>query len=106
MDAKEEIFNEGVRLFNAEEFYEAHEKWEKIWLWERGSDRLFYQGLIVLAGSFHHAKKGRTLPAGKALTKGLEKLASYPAHHLGIDLGKLRFEAAVWVKSKPFPKIS
>jgi len=45
--------------FNREEYYEAHDVLESLWL-ERGrkaEGALFYQGLIQLAGAFVHLRK-------------------------------------------------
>ncbi|MDO8520303.1 MAG: DUF309 domain-containing protein [Deltaproteobacteria bacterium] len=88
-----EHFQKGITLFNEEKFYEAHEEWEVIWLKDRSEDRYFLQGLIQLAGAFHHRQKGREGPAQTALAKALSKLEKYPAQHWGIDLARLIREA-------------
>ncbi len=42
----------GIELFNAREFFEAHEAWEELWLELPTPDRRFYQGLIQAAAAF------------------------------------------------------
>jgi hypothetical protein len=41
----------GVDLFNHAFFWEAHEAWEGLWARAEGTQRLFLQGLIQLAGA-------------------------------------------------------
>src|SRR3990167_9189515 len=91
----------GIALFNEGKFYEAHEEWEQIWLKEKGEDRLFYQGLIQLAGAFHHQQKGKMKEAQTALAKAILKLKNYPPMHWGIDLAGLLADLSLG----SFPKI-
>lgn len=57
----------GIELFNAGEFWEAHEAWEEVWMPHRhepGAD--FFKGIIqIAAGCHHHRRHNRT----GALTK-------------------------------------
>lgn len=80
----------GIDLFNAGEFWEAHEAWEGAWMPHRkepASD--FFKGLIQVAAGWHHY--GRRNRAG-ALIKwrtGADYLRPYlPARH-GVELAKL-----------------
>jgi predicted metal-dependent hydrolase len=112
---KEKLFWQGIEQFNQGEFYECHESLEEIWLAEQSDNRLFYQGLIQVAGGFHHVQKNRLDPARKALPKARKKLENYPSKHHGIVLGELLEEVRVWeanlglgqssISSKKFPKI-
>ncbi len=101
----------GIELFNAGEFWEAHEAWEGAWMPHRreaGSD--FFKGLIqVAAGCLHYSRRNR----GGALIKwrtGADYLRRYlPAAH-GIELSSLvrhtdaardQLKAADWVDLAP-----
>lgn len=103
------LFNEGIRLFNAAEFYEAHEAWEAIWLKEEGADRRFYQGLIQLAASFHHFQKGRLHEGHIAWERAAIKLSEYPDGHHGLNLAKLLQECGAWIRGydpkQPYPRM-
>lgn len=107
---KKELYQKGILLFNQEKFYECHEALEEIWLSEKGPNRLFYQGLIQVASAFHHAQKKKLKPALTCLSKGIEKLSSYPDFFLGIDLKSLLDELKEWsdplnqslIHTKPF----
>lgn len=75
-----------VGQFNDGLFFECHETLEEIWLEEHGEDRAFYQGFIQVAAGYLKWEQGVLTGAIKLMRLGLEKLARYPAGHLGIDL--------------------
>jgi hypothetical protein len=85
----EEQFVKGVELFNAQSFFEAHDIWEELWRGERGSGRLFYQGLIQMSVGFYHLCGANYSGACSQFGKALSKLEQYlPAYH-GIDTLRL-----------------
>ena len=47
----DKLLRKGVEHFNERLFYEAHEFWEEIWHALNGSEKAFFQGLILLAGA-------------------------------------------------------
>jgi predicted metal-dependent hydrolase len=51
----------GVELFNAGEFWEAHEAWEGVWMpYRREAGADFFKGLIqIAAGCHHHRRRNR-----------------------------------------------
>lgn len=83
-------FDEGIVLFNREEFYEAHEVWEDLWTVEKSDRAHFYQGLIHYAGGFLHGLAGRWDPAVKMFNSAREKLAPFEPAHGGIDVAAIR----------------
>src|SRR5258706_12187168 len=79
-------FEGGLRLFNAREFWHAHESWEELWLGEDDDDRvLFYQGLIQLAAAYHHMKRGTFRGAVRLFDAALGKLEPFPADYHNLD---------------------
>jgi predicted metal-dependent hydrolase len=83
--------------FNAQEYYEAHDVLEHLWLRGRDGNYAFYKGLIQLAGAFVHLKKqrarpehptdGRRLhPAVRLFRLAEKNLSAYGPLHLGLDL--------------------
>ncbi|HEX9592720.1 MAG TPA: DUF309 domain-containing protein [bacterium] len=88
-----DAYLEGIRLFNAGSYYEAHEVLEGIWraCAKESPERLFYQALIQIAAACLHRERGRWHPAllqyGRAMDK-LERIAK--AHFLGMDLAGLK----------------
>ncbi len=102
-------FAEGARLFDAGEYYEAHEMWERRWkVATDATERRFLQGLIQVAAAFHKLLvKGSNDPAQRLLARGLAKLDACPelvderglrafrqrVHACAVDLAAGRFNA-------------
>jgi len=80
---------EGIRLFNEEYFFEAHEVLEDLWKREHGKSKLFLQGLIQLCAAYHHFQNGNLVGAYTLLERGAQKMRGYPPNYLGIDTAKL-----------------
>lgn len=73
--------------FNQQQFYEAHDVLEDLWLPDRkGRDGNFYKGLIQLAGAFVHVQKNRPGPAVALLRLARNNLELYPTVHHHLDL--------------------
>lgn len=84
----------GAALFDAGEFWEAHEVWEAIWQSESRPIRSFYQGLIQIAAGYHHwAVKHRPKGVQLGIAKGVEKLAWYRPAYLDVDLDAMIADA-------------
>jgi uncharacterized protein len=71
---EDETLREGVRLFNEERFWEAHEALEEIWHPAKGEDRDTIQGLILTAAAFVHFQKDEASVCISILGRALEKL--------------------------------
>jgi uncharacterized protein len=82
----------GTRLFDAGEFFEAHEVWEERWrVATDKAERDFLQGLIQVAAAFHKLLEMKSADAAsRLLAKGLAKLHACPAHVLKMDLAAFR----------------
>lgn len=74
--SEDETIHEGVRLFNEERFWEAHEVLEEIWHPAKGVDRNVIQGLILAAAAFVHYQKNEADVCISILGRALEKLGS------------------------------
>ena len=84
-----EAYHKGIRLFNREKFYEAHEAWEEIWKRTTDSDdKRFLQGLIQAAAFLVHQKRGNGRAAVKLYHDASENLASYQRGYCGVDIRK------------------
>jgi predicted metal-dependent hydrolase len=87
---------EGVALFNAGHFYEAHEVWEEAWLREQGARRLLLQGLILVAAGWLKRDAGKAHGAWTLFSRALERFESLPPACEGVDVGRLRPQVARW----------
>ena len=76
-----------VECFNREEYYEAHDVLEQLWLKNRGGPSgSFYKGLIQLAGAFVHLQKDRLRPAAALFTLAGANLGPYAQDSGGTPL--------------------
>ncbi|MGG1612948.1 DUF309 domain-containing protein [Paenibacillus sp. FSL K6-2441] len=93
----EPLFVAYLVYFNRDrDYFECHEVLEELWL-EQGHDPL-YKGLLQVAVGLFHARRGNLSGGRKMLCSALERLAPYPEHTLGIELGKLRRDTEVYVR--------
>ncbi len=86
-------------LFNRQEFYEAHDVLEDLWLPDRhGTNGNFYKGLIQLAGAFVHLQKNRLRPSAALFKLARTNLEKYPARHAHLDLMAVLALIADWLQ--------
>lgn len=83
----------GARLFNAGEWWEAHEAWEAVWMTATGERRMFVQALILLAAALHKRWKHGSL-AGRNFIKAQVYLRRLPAEYGGVNLVQLEADVA------------
>ena len=87
-------------LFNRQEYYQAHDLLEHIWLRTEGPEAAFYKGLIQLAGAFVHLQKqfrrplhptdGRRLhPAWRLFKLAKKNLKLFPSEYLGLKVDQV-----------------
>ena len=100
LDAREgyhPCYLEYFRLFNAQEYYDAHDILEHIWLESDGARYVFYKALIQFAGGYvhlqHHHREpshrihGRRLrPAARLFRRSAELLSDLPPNYEGLTL--------------------
>jgi len=65
---------EGLRLYNAGEFFAAHEAWESVWLASPEPEKTFLQGVIQITAALHHLQCGNTVGAARLLQAALRRL--------------------------------
>jgi uncharacterized protein len=85
-----ELWAEGIELFNAGRFFDCHEVWEEVWKRASGAEKLFYQGMIQAAVAILHAQRGNQRGARSTWDKARAKLDPLPAAHMGVALDELR----------------
>jgi len=80
----------GLALFNAGEYFEAHEALESAWRDEPGPQRELYQGILQVAVTYLHIQRGNYAGALKVSARCLPKLAAWPDHCRGVPVAQLR----------------
>ncbi|MBI3163679.1 MAG: DUF309 domain-containing protein [Chloroflexi bacterium] len=81
---------EGMRLFNAGRFFEAHEELESAWREETGNVRNLYRGVLQVAVVYLHITRGNYDGAVKVYRRCMKWLKNWPDVCRGIQVGKLR----------------
>jgi predicted metal-dependent hydrolase len=85
-------------FFNRQQFYEAHDILESLWLPERkGPNNEFYKALIQLAGAFVHLQKGRVKPAMALFKLSASYFRKYPHRHEGLDIAQVLRMTEEWL---------
>ena len=90
---------EGMRLFNAGKFFEAHEELEEAWKDEKGAVRELYRGILQVAVTYLHITRGNYDGAVKVYERSLKWLKDWPAVCRGIQVGKFRGDAELVMKA-------
>jgi predicted metal-dependent hydrolase len=91
-DWSEGALAEGLRLYDAGQFFTAHEAWESVWLRSPEPEKTFLQGLIQVTAAFHHLQRNNPLGAMLLLQAALERLDRYPPWFGGISVTLLRHD--------------
>ena len=102
-EEEKQALQRGLELFNAGEFFEAHEAWEDAWnlapLPREGiySRKRFYQGLIQCAVALEHMRRGNPRGAVRVFESAQGKFVGCPEHYLALDHGPMRAAIAAMV---------
>jgi uncharacterized protein len=88
-DWTEGALAKGLRLYDAGEFFTAHEEWETVWLRLPEPEKTFLQGLIQVTAAFHHLQRDNRLGTVLLLQAALRRLDRYPGAFGGISVSLL-----------------
>ncbi len=84
---------EGGQLFNAGEYWEAHEALEPLWMSAEGLQKRLCAGVILLAAALHKAHKMDNPRGGRRnYAKALAHLALLPDVYEGLEIRRLEAE--------------
>ena len=100
-EAGEEGLDEAVELFNAGQYFEAHEVLERLWLAADGLDRELYQGVLQVAVGLHHEAHGNRKGAASMLAKGVSRLTPLAPSRLGVDVARLLDDVRAFQETPP-----
>lgn len=88
-----QLLLEGIRQFNAGEYWACHETLEELWRPEPDPVRHLYQGILQVGVGFFHLRRGNYRGAVNKLTSGRAYLAPYAPTCLTVDVARLLREA-------------
>jgi predicted metal-dependent hydrolase len=113
LDWSSDALAEGLRCYQNEEFFLAHEHWESIWLKCEEPEKTFLQALIQTTAAFHHLGRKNFAGAASLLRGALRRLDPFPDAYGGIAVAQLRESIRAWLGALdqeappdlPFPQI-
>ena len=79
-----------MELFNAHEYFEAHESLETAWRQETGPIRNLYRGILQVSVAYYHLVHQNYAGAYKVFQRCHKWLAPFPDTCRGIDLAGFR----------------
>jgi len=84
-----------IHEFNAGEFFDQHETLELLWRATPDEIRHLYEGILQIGVGMHHLLKNRNFHgAAVKLDHGIRLLEAFPPVCHGVDIGRLRTDAA------------
>ena len=83
---------QGVRLFDAGRYHDAHEAFESCWLANEGGDADFFKGLVQASICLHHLTRENLEGARKLYAGHRRLLGRFLPEHRGIDVAGLLAE--------------
>jgi predicted metal-dependent hydrolase len=88
----------GLALFNAGRFFDAHEVLEDAWSEapRHSPLRRHLQGMVQLAVAFHHQSTGNHVGARSVLERAMRNLNGADSSFPDLDLDRLRADLAFW----------
>ena len=89
----------GLACYQQEQFFEAHEHWEEVWLGLKEPEKSFLQALIQMTAAFHHLNRGNSEGSISLLRRALRRLESCPESFGGIRVTRLRSEVLDWIRA-------
>jgi uncharacterized protein len=89
---------EGLRCYCNQEFFNAHEHWEGVWLRCLEPEKTFLQALIQVAAAFHHLQRENLAGTRSLLQASLRKLERYSPEYEGVAVEPLRKDICRWLE--------
>ena len=87
IEEERRVYFEGIRLFNAGDFFEAHDACEEIWsrVQDRRRER-FYRAIIRGAVTLELLRRGRAVGVRQVYVDCQETFAGLPEVFMGLDI--------------------
>lgn len=97
-DAADPRIDEGIRLFNEQEFFACHDVFEDYWSELVGPEKTFFQGLIHAAVCLFHFEGHNLTGARKMYGSFRGYVADFAPTFVGIDVDRLMAEMEICFK--------
>jgi hypothetical protein len=97
LDWKSGSLADGLACYGREEFFEAHEHWELVWLELEEPEKSFLQAVIQTTAAFHHFYAGNRIGAASLMRRAVRRMELCPEGFGGLNVGRLRAELRAWL---------
>jgi predicted metal-dependent hydrolase len=82
-----------LEKFNAGEYYEQHDRFEHLWMVEKGPVRDLYRAILQVGVAYYQITRGNLRGARKMLLRSIQWLALLPDVCRGVDVAQVRRDA-------------
>ncbi len=82
----------GLELFNARQYWKAHEALEEAWRAETGQIRHLYRAILQVGVAYYHAQNGNYTGVMKLYRRSQRWLNPFPGKCRGIHVRQLRLD--------------
>lgn len=87
IETERRLYHEGIRLFNAHAFFEAHDIWEEVWSQVQDRRReQFYRALIRSAVCLVLLQSGRAVGVRQVFVDCVDTFDGLPQVFMGLDI--------------------
>ena len=91
----DEAHAEAIRLFDAGNYFGAHEAWETCWARSKdGREEEFFKGLAQLGAGYTHWMRGNPLGAVRLIERALARIGLMGSPYRGVDIDAFAMQAA------------
>ncbi len=90
---------EGLRCYRNQDFFDAHEHWEGVWLRCNGPEKTFLQALIQITAAFHHLQHNNPAGTSSLLQGALRRLDGFLPEYGGVAVEELRTSIRAWLQN-------
>jgi uncharacterized protein len=94
---------EGLRLYRARNYFEAHEQWEVVWLRSPEPEKTFVQSMIQLAAACYHYQRENRRGTKRLLAAALRRLDANGAVVEANHLVDIRDDLRLWLAALDAP---
>ncbi|MFI5381324.1 MAG: DUF309 domain-containing protein [Tepidisphaerales bacterium] len=92
IEEEKRLYLQGIDLFNAHCYFDAHEAWEEIWHHAGGVKKDFYQGMIQAAVALEHYRRSNPRGVVSLHRAYRRRLACVPPVSMGLDVPRFLAE--------------
>ncbi len=92
-EALPDLAQEGIKQFNAGEYYRQHDLFEELWMQTDGPVRNLYRAILQIGVAYYQIERSNHRGAHKMLMRSVQWLAMMPDECQGVNVNALRADS-------------